>query len=241
MQMVSRRSRISDSRMLQTADGVSPAKSSASSLPRHRRWQSPPRSKRLFDLAGSLVLLAPAILVVVISSVLLVAVDRRSPFYLDRRIGWGGRPFRCLKLQTMSPDRRILEDYLRDHPEEAERYLRERKLSNDPRVSRLGSWLRRASIDEVPQIWNVFRGDMSLVGPRPLSAAEFELRGHRRTALARFRPGMTGLWQVSGRSQTSVRRRHALDHVYVTRWRPWLDLYVILMTPVAVLRAKGAT
>jgi exopolysaccharide production protein ExoY len=202
---------------------------------------APPPLKRVVDVAITLALLPGAAILIAAASILLLVVDRRFPFYLDRRIGWQGRPFRCLKLQTMSPDLRLLEDYLRDHPAEAERYERERKLTNDPRVSRLGGWLRRSSLDELPQLWNVLRGEMSIVGPRPLSPAEFQLRGHRRHALARFRPGMTGLWQISGRSDTSIRRRHALDHLYVTRWRPALDLYVLAMTPLAVLRARGAS
>ncbi len=195
----------------------------------------------MIDIVAALALLAPAAAIVATSAVLLLLFDRRWPFYLDSRIGWNARPFRCVKLQTMSPDRRILEDYLRDHPDEEARYRVERKLANDPRVSRLGSILRRSSVDELPQLLNVLKGEMSIVGPRPLSPLEFEMRGHRRTALARFRPGMTGLWQVTGRSDTTMRRRRALDHVYVTRWRPALDLYVLLMTPLAVVRARGAS
>jgi exopolysaccharide production protein ExoY len=201
----------------------------------------PPALKRFIDVAGALTLLPLALAIIGVSALLLLVVDRRWPFYLDTRIGWRGRPFRCLKLQTMSPDKALLDRYLAAHPAEAERYARERKLANDPRVSRLGSLLRRSSIDELPQIYNVLRGQMSLIGPRPLSPAEFEQRGRRREALARFRPGMTGLWQVSGRSDTTMRRRRALDHLYVTRWRPALDLYVLLRTPLAVIRARGAS
>jgi exopolysaccharide production protein ExoY len=190
---------------------------------------------------ASLLLLPFALILVAVAAIAIVVADRRAPFYLDARVGWHARTFRCLKLQTMSRDRRKFEDYLRDHPDEAVRYSLERKVSHDPRVSRLGNLLRRSSIDEVPQLFNVLAGQMSIVGPRPLSPAEFEMRGHRREQLARFRPGLTGLWQVSGRSNLSMRRRRALDHVYVTRWRPRLDLYVLLMTPVAVLRARGAS
>jgi len=197
-------------------------------------------SKRAFDLAFATIVLVPALFVVALAALLVAVIDRRLPLYRDRRVGQHGKPFYCLKLRTMATDPGILERHFEHHPDEEVRYLVTRKLQNDPRVSRLGRFLRAASIDELPQIVNVVRGDMSVVGPRPLSESEFLARGDRRHALAGARPGLTGLWQVKGRSDTTMRRRKVLDHYYVTRWTPLLDLYVLALTPLTVIRGTGA-
>lgn len=188
----------------------------------------------------ALVLLIPATAVVLVAGLLIVIIDRRNPFYIDSRIGLGGGTFGCIKLQTMSSDPSILANYFTTNPDEQTRYLVTRKLRHDPRVSPLGRFLRKSSLDEVPQIYNVLRGEMSFVGPRPLSVAEFNARGHRGRALASARPGVTGLWQVSGRCDVSVRSRTALEHYYVTRWTLALDAWILLKTPVTVVRGRGA-
>lgn len=196
--------------------------------------------KRAFDLSVVALVAVPSLVVVALAALAIAFVDRRWPFYVDRRVGARGRVFGCVKLRTMNPDPRVLDRYLAAHPNEAERYRTTRKLQEDPRVSALGRLLRKSSIDELPQLLNVLSGQMSLIGPRPLSPAEFAARGRRRLTLAQARPGLTGLWQVSGRCDTTLRERKALDHYYVTRWSPLMDARILVRTPLAVLGRRGA-
>jgi lipopolysaccharide/colanic/teichoic acid biosynthesis glycosyltransferase len=122
----------------------------------------------------------------------------------------------------------------------AAEWRRDRKLRHDPRVTRLGRFLRRTSLDELPQLLNVFRGDMSLVGPRPIVTEEIEKYSEAYRLYTRVRPGLTGLWQVSGRNDTSYEERVALDTYYVRNWSPWLDVYLLARTVTAVLARAGA-
>lgn len=197
--------------------------------------------KRALDIAGSgllLVALSPLLIGV---AILIVAIDRQSPFYLDARVGRGGRLFRCWKFQTMRSDPTILERYFEANPEERQVYELTRKLMDDPRKTALGSFLRRTSIDEFPQLWNVLRGEMSLVGPRPITEREFARRPLTDQAwMASVRPGMTGLWQVSGRCDTDDETRIALDSRYAREWSMGMDLMILLRTPIAVTGTRGA-
>ena len=236
------------------APAARPARRSAPRLPAIRRSRPPTPlracvvvrspgdslAKRAFDFLFAAVLLVPAMPVIAICAVLVVAIDRRKPFYVDSRVGRHGRAFGCVKLRTMSSDPSILPRYFAANPDEEVRYLVTRKLRSDPRISRLGGLLRKSSLDELPQLFNVLVGQMSVVGPRPLSHSEFLARGDRRIALAEARPGLTGLWQVSGRSDTTQRRRCALDHYYVTRWTFGLDMLTLVKTPLAVVASDGA-
>jgi lipopolysaccharide/colanic/teichoic acid biosynthesis glycosyltransferase len=141
----------------------------------------------------------------------------------------------------MVPDAdRILADYLSAHPEYLFEWQRDHKLRNDPRVTPIGRWLRRLSLDELPQLWNVVIGQMSLVGPRPIVKAEIEKYGRRFGLYSRVRPGITGLWQVSGRNNTTYDERVSLDEYYVHNWSVWFDTYLLLRTVKTVLNREGA-
>ncbi|MGM0585370.1 MAG: sugar transferase [Pseudomonadota bacterium] len=162
------------------------------------------------------------------------------PLFGHTRIGRGGRPFRCWKIRSMVPDAEArLARHLAENPGAAEEWRATRKLADDPRVTRFGEFLRRTSLDELPQIWNVLRGEMSFVGPRPVPADELKLYGAARAAYQAMRPGITGLWQVSGRNEVAYAERVQLDVNYLRRMSFWFDLKVILLTGGAVLRFTG--
>lgn len=160
-----------------------------------------------------------------------------------RRVGRGGVPFECLKFRTMVRDGdRVLGEFLERDAAAREEWRTRRKLSRDPRVTWIGNVLRRFSLDELPQLLNVLRGDMSLVGPRPVVVAELKehYQGEAASLYCRVRPGLTGLWQISGRSDVTYRERVRLDCEYVRQGSFLLDLGIICRTPWVVLRARGA-
>ena len=198
--------------------------------------------KRTLELAATL-LSAPVWVPLTGALALLVwAADRRAPFFRQTRIGRAGRPFRSWKLRTMIPDAdRALAERMRDDAALREEWNAGFKLRDDPRVTRVGRALRRLSLDELPQLWNVLRGDMALVGPRPLPAYHHE----RLSAAARRMreiapPGITGLWQVSGRSDSGLAEMERWDAYYVRNWSVALDLIVLAKTLRAVLSRRGA-
>jgi len=195
------------------------------------------RAKRLIDIAiagSAFLLLAPLLLVVVLCLRLTLG---GSVLFTQRRVGFGGRPFHCFKFRTMVLDGdEVLRRHLKADASAAREWAETQKLKNDPRVTRLGRLLRKSSIDELPQLLNVLRGDMSCVGPRPIVAAELErYRASAREYMA-ARPGLTGLWQVSGRNRLSYRDRVVLDCVYVRRWSLMLDVMILLRTVNALIR-----
>jgi Undecaprenyl-phosphate galactose phosphotransferase WbaP len=197
-------------------------------------------AKRLFDIgcvALLLLMLAPLFLAVA------VAVRLSSPgpvFFGHNRIGRGGRHFRALKFRTMRVGDHILRDHLAANPAAAAEWAASQKLKDDPRVTKIGAFLRATSIDELPQLWNVLRGDMSLVGPRPIVDDEVEKYGQVLALYLRVMPGITGLWQVSGRNNTSYEQRVWLDAHYVRNWSMTLDLYILVRTIGVVVRRDGA-
>jgi Undecaprenyl-phosphate galactose phosphotransferase WbaP len=195
--------------------------------------------KRAMDLVlGSLAAL-PALPVVAVLAVLVRLTSPGPAFHVEPRVGRGGRTFRCFKLRTMYLDAesRLLA-YLSAHPEARAEWERYRKLRrHDPRVTRLGRFLRRWSLDELPQLWNVLRGEMSLVGPRPYLPDEVPLL--QGDGMLDVPPGMTGLWQVSGRNALDFRTREQLDRWYVGNWSLWLDLVILLRTLPAVVRGES--
>jgi len=197
--------------------------------------------KRLFDLALvgiTLPLWAPLVGVI---ALMVWLGDRKSPFFLHRRIGYRGRPIRVIKFRTMVPDaQKVLQAYLEANPEARKEWEENFKLKNDPRVTKIGRWLRKFSLDELPQLWNVLRGELSLVGPRPIIEDEVKKYGDKFDLYLRVKPGVTGLWQVSGRNDTSYDYRVALDAFYVRNWSIWLDLVVLIRTIRVVLRGDGA-
>jgi len=203
-----------------------------------RPW--PRRVKRCFDLiVGCLLLLLTAPLFGLIGWRL---ARKGGPiFFGHTRIGKGGRRFKCLKFRTMEPDAdRVLDEYLEAHPELKEEWETHHKLRHDPRITRMGIWLRRTSLDELPQLINVIKGDMSLVGPRPVVADELDKYGDNLFYYVESKPGLTGLWQVSGRSDVTYRQRVHLDCWYVRNWSLWCDLVILIKTPKAVLKGFGA-
>jgi undecaprenyl-phosphate galactose phosphotransferase len=164
-----------------------------------------------------------------------------SVIFRQERIGKGGRLFVCYKFRTMKLDNeKILADYLQSYPQEALYYEKYHKLRNDPRVTEIGRVLRSTSLDELPQLLNVMRGEMSLVGPRPyLPAEEKKMNGYLEF-ITSVRPGITGLWQVSGRSETDFEERVETDIWYIRNWNLWLDIVVLLKTIKVVLTRSGA-
>ena len=197
--------------------------------------------KRSFDIVGSLaglVLLSPLFLMVA----MLVKLSDNGPiFYGHKRIGRGGRIFSCLKFRTMVPDgERVLNAYLAANPEANAEWLATRKLKNDPRVTRVGQVLRKLSLDELPQILNILQGDMSLVGPRPVVRDELEIYGSAAVYYLKSRPGLTGLWQVSGRNDVSYDTRVAFDRHYVENWSLSEDIRIIFKTVPAVWMSRGS-
>jgi UDP-galactose-lipid carrier transferase len=196
--------------------------------------------KAAFDHAVAMVLLlllAP--LLATLS--LLIKTDGGPAFYRHRRIGAGGRTFDCIKFRTMVLDSQsVLQCVLAEDPAAAEEWAATQKLRNDPRVTRLGQFLRRSSLDELPQLLNVLRGEMSLVGPRPIVQAEITRYADDIDYYYETKPGLTGLWQVSGRSDTSYARRVRLDVWYVRNWTLWHDIAILLKTIPAVFLQRGA-
>ncbi len=197
-------------------------------------------SKAAFDsvLAGVLLL---ALLPLLLTIALLLWGDGGPALYAQTRIGANGRRFPCLKFRSMVVDSEAaLQRTLASDPAAAAEWRENRKLANDPRITRIGRLLRRTSLDELPQLINVLRGEMSLVGPRPIVEAEVSYYGAAIDFYYRIKPGVTGLWQVSGRSSTSYTQRVEMDIWYVTNWRLWHDIAILFKTVTAVLGRRGA-
>lgn len=196
--------------------------------------------KRSFDIAT-----AAAILVMflpLLALICLVLLTQGRPLLIrHRRIGRGGKTFRCLKFRTMVVDAEaVLQRHLARNPAAREEWNISHKLKDDPRVTALGRVLRKSSLDELPQLINVLRGEMSLVGPRPIVLAEVIHYGNHIERYHEVRPGLTGAWQVSGRSDVSYDQRVALDCAYVAGRSFGRDLGILVMTIPAVLKSKGS-
>ena len=195
---------------------------------------------RILDILGALLLLSLSWPVFV----LLFLCNLKNPskvFYKHPRLCIGGREFNCLKFRTMdSSIHAKFESLLKSDPIAHQEWLSKRKLSNDPRVTRMGKLLRKSSLDELPQLFNVLRGDMSLVGPRPVTREELKHYGNQVDLLLSVRPGLSGLWQVSGRNNLDYPSRVALDIWYVQNRTLWLDCFILLKTIPAVILRKGA-
>jgi undecaprenyl-phosphate galactose phosphotransferase len=198
--------------------------------------------KRAFDAvtAGTvLAIISPIMLLIWLA----VRLDGGAGFYGHRRVGHGGIEFHCLKFRSMVVNAdEVLQALLARDPAAREEWERSRKLLRDPRVTRVGRFLRATSLDELPQLFNVLRGDMSLVGPRPVVRAEIDkfYHGADRAAYFSVRPGVTGLWQVSGRSDASYDQRVRLDREYVLRASFAFDMLILLKTVAVVLKRRGA-
>ena len=204
-----------------------------------RRW--PARlSKRIFDTLLALVLIVLLSPLLLLLSLLLLG-DGGKVIFSQKRVGKNGRPFNCFKFRTMALD---AEDQLKlllaQSPEHKLQWEKDQKLKDDPRVSALGGFLRRTSLDELPQLFNVLQGQMSLVGPRPIVEAELQRYGSDASYYLMVRPGMTGLWQVNGRNDLDYESRVYLDTWYVKNWSLWYDLVILIKTIRTVLSSKGA-
>jgi lipopolysaccharide/colanic/teichoic acid biosynthesis glycosyltransferase len=177
-------------------------------------------------------------------ALLALAVKVSSPgpvFYRAGRLGVGGKPIRVLKFRTMYADADSrLEQMLAEDPDKAAEWRERFKLADDPRITPLGKFLRKTSMDELPQFWNVLTGEMAVVGPRPIVEKEIQYYGDKYEIMKRVKPGITGLWQVSGRSDTNYGRRVLLDTYYIMNWSPWLDYFIFLKTIKEVFLCRGA-
>ena len=208
---------------------------------RHGRQERGPRLvKRALDLAVGALLLALAFPVMGVVAIL-VTRDGGPAIFAHERIGANGRRFRCLKFRTMAVDAgNVLDAALARDATLAAEWASTQKLRHDPRVTPIGRFLRRTSVDELPQLLNVLRGEMSLVGPRPIIADEIPRYERDIAYYYETRPGLTGLWQVSGRSETTFQQRVRLDSSYVRNWTIWHDLTILAQTVTVVLGRRGA-
>jgi undecaprenyl-phosphate galactose phosphotransferase len=197
-------------------------------------------AKRALDLIGAccaLVFFAPTMAAIH----LILLVSGGSPIFAHQRVGKDGKLFRCFKFRSMVRNAdKVLADHLAANPAAKEEWDRTFKLARDPRVKTFGNFLRRSSLDELPQLFNVLRGDMSLVGPRPIVVNEIGRYANRIDAYYRCRPGITGLWQVSGRNDCAYHRRVRLDAVYSRKRSVWLDIMILARTVRAVTSGRGA-
>lgn len=198
--------------------------------------------KRVFDLLSVLVMLALfwwAILIVAIG----VRLTTGSPVIFGHlRVGRDGKMFKCLKFRSMVPNaQEVLDQLLATDPSAKAEWERDFKLKDDPRITRFGRFIRSTSLDEMPQLWNVVKGDMSIVGPRPVVQDEFERYYHgAQDHYKAVRPGLTGLWQVSGRNDLDYAQRVALDRQYVENWGLWTDFITVMRTVAVMFGRKGA-
>ncbi len=197
--------------------------------------------KRVIDIVlalSGIVLLAPLL---IICYVLTVITSPGPAVFRHRRVGFNGKHFDCLKFRTMvtdAPER--LQRLLESDPAAAAEWTTNRKLRHDPRVTPIGDILRKSSLDELPQLFNVLRGDMSIVGPRPVTDEELERYKSSIGAYLACRPGITGLWQVSGRSSTTYEQRVAYDTFYASNWSVALDAKILVVTIPSLLTTNSA-
>jgi len=196
---------------------------------------------RALDLTIALSILIFTLPLLIVIAVLVRMQDGGRSLFAHERIGQNGRMFKCLKFRSMVLDAdRRLSQLLESDPYARAEWDRDHKLKNDPRITRVGAFLRRSSLDELPQLFNVLRGDMSIVGPRPIVTAEISRYGRRFQHYCAVKPGITGLWQVSGRNDVAYRRRVAMDTVYARHKSLVWDIKLLLLTVPAVLFASGS-
>ena len=197
--------------------------------------------KRALDLAV-IILSAPLTLIVMLITACVIKATSPGPvFFRHKRLGKNGKPISVLKFRTMHTDaEERLDELLQSNPSYLEEWQKYQKLTDDPRVTPVGRFLRKTSLDELPQIWNVLKGEMSLIGPRPVTAAEMPKYGESFDYVFSVKPGLSGLWQVSGRSDVDYNERIALDSYYIQNWSIWLDIWLIARTLFVIISGKGA-
>jgi exopolysaccharide production protein ExoY len=195
--------------------------------------------KRCLDVSFVLMAL-PIVLPVILVLAAVLKVTGNAPFFTQERVGLGGRTFRLWKLRTMVPNaEERLQDYLRTDEAARREWDAYQKLSHDPRITEFGQFLRKSSLDELPQLWNVLIGDMSLVGPRPPIPSEVDKYAWWQRRRISVKPGLTCLWQVYGRNRVSFKRWVEMDLYYIDNWSLWLDIKLIAHTFRAVMRGTG--
>lgn len=198
--------------------------------------------KRFFDICFSLSVLLVSMPLFILIALLIRCTSKGNAIYYQTRIGRGGVPFRCYKFRTMYADADIrLQEILNGDQNKRREWNETHKLKDDPRITPIGAFLRRTSIDELPQFWNVLKGDLSVVGPRPVVKEEIDRHyKHKADKIFSIRPGVTGIWQISGRSDTSYTTRIALDEKYLDTRSFWLDLKLIALTIPSMISRRGA-
>ncbi|MCQ2573679.1 MAG: undecaprenyl-phosphate galactose phosphotransferase WbaP [Treponema sp.] len=197
--------------------------------------------KRILDLF-LILLVSPVVLPAFIIVGFLVKVTSKGPiFYGHKRAGKNGKEFKCWKFRTMGIDsQERLAEILATDPVRRAEWEKDRKFTDDPRVTKFGKFLRKTSLDELPQLVNIFTGEMSLVGPRPVTYGELDKYGDSKDFVLSVTPGLTGMWQVSGRSDTGYEERITFDSYYIQNWSIWLDIWILIKTVWVVLKGKGA-
>lgn len=197
--------------------------------------------KRAFDIIISLLLLFACFIPMILISLMIMISSPGNPIFTQCRVGRDGKLFKMYKFRTMHEDaEKILKDLLEKDEKLRTEWLTYRKLKNDPRATKIGNLLRKTSLDELPQLFNILKGQMSLVGPRPYLPEEVEGFQAEMASVLTVLPGITGLWQISGRSNTSYNYRIAIDLWYVRNWSIWLDTVILLKTIRVVLKGEGA-
>ena len=197
--------------------------------------------KRGFDFTGALLALVVLSPILLMLAALVKLSDGGSVFYGHRRVGRNGASFACLKYRTMAENGdEIMQAHFERHPQSRQEWLATRKLQDDPRVTRVGLVLRKLSLDELPQLVNILKGEMSFVGPRPVVEDELQLYGTAAEFYLKSRPGLTGLWQISGCNDVSYSTRVAYDRHYVENWSFSADIVIIVKTFPAVLSSRGS-
>jgi Undecaprenyl-phosphate galactose phosphotransferase WbaP len=196
--------------------------------------------KRLIDIVGSLFLLMALFPFLILLSLLIVLESRGPIFFYQERLAQNLKHFNVIKFRTMMVDaEKRLRELLDTDPAARVEYEKYHKLANDPRITNVGKFLRRFSFDELPQLWNTIKGDMSLVGPRAYMSSELSDMGEYSSIILRIKPGLTGWWQVMGRHETTFQQRLKMDEYYISNWSLWMDIYIILKTVWVILGGTG--
>ena len=197
-------------------------------------------AKRGFDILGAIsiaLVCLPVILIVAIN----IRLSGQPVVFSHQRVGRRRKMFPCYKFRSMIPDaEQVLQKMLHSNPEILREWRENHKLRDDPRITKFGEFLRKSSLDELPQLWNVMKGDMSLIGPRPVVEDELERYGNKAKFYMSVKPGMTGLWQIMGRNNVTYSRRVSLDTLYVRKQGILLDAWILFRTLVVVIKRVGA-
>ncbi|CAM3343360.1 sugar transferase [Paracoccus nototheniae] len=225
--------KINSCRARQVGSSASPARTARPSL--YSQY-----FKRYLDIIFTVIVLPIFIPLIIVLAAAIFLLDQKNPFFAHKRVGRNGKIFKCLKLRTMVVNaENILPQMLNASPERLREWSESQKLTDDPRVTRIGRFLRATSLDEIPQLLNVLSGEMSLVGPRPIVTDELKRYGRGAASYLRMRPGVTGMWQTTGRNDVSYAERVSMDIEYEHNMSLWTDLKIMVMTVVAMLAKTG--